>query len=373
LPPQEGTTLSFQRAANKKDLKEGGLVRVELEGKPIVLAMVQGKVFAMDAVCSHEGGPLEDGSLEGYELKCPWHYALFDVRNAKVSDQTVWATDLHSYAVKVNDASGDILVNPAPGALETSSEDGSLRETKSRPDSYSHLTLRKINRLEGTDISTFEFEGDYPDYKAGQFAFFPLDNIENDGKGPVRHFSLASSPTEGVVIMSTRIRDSPYKQKLSSLEQGAKVRVSRPQGNFVLHEDYSKPAVFLSGGIGVTPFRSMVKYATDKQLQLRITMFDSNRSAQNILYKDEFDLWAAQNKNLKIIYTVTEDPGAGWSGERSRIDRTMLETKLSKDEISNAVFYICGPPGMLNAMQELLRNELRTPAERIRVEEFTGY
>jgi ferredoxin-NADP reductase len=155
--------------------------------------------------------------------------------------------------------------------------------------------------------------------------------------------------------MSTRIRDSPYKQKLSSLEQGAKVRVSRPQGNFVLHEDYSKPAVFLSGGIGVTPFRSMVKYATDKQLPLRITMFDSNRSAQN------------------IFYTVTEDPGAGWSGERSRIDRTMLETKLSKDEISNAVFYICGPPGMLNAMQELLRNELRTPDERIRVEEFTGY
>jgi nitrite reductase/ring-hydroxylating ferredoxin subunit len=93
---------TFQKVANIKDLKESRLLRVDIEDKPIVLAMVQENVYAMDAVCSHEGGPLEDGSLEGYELKCPWHYALFDVRNAKVSEQTVWATDLQSYSVKVD-------------------------------------------------------------------------------------------------------------------------------------------------------------------------------------------------------------------------------------------------------------------------------
>ena len=95
--------MTFQRVANSKDLQEGSLLRVDVEGKPIVLAIVHGKPFAMDAVCSHEGGPLEDGSLEGYELKCPWHYALFDVRNAKVSEQTVWATDLQSYPVKMGE------------------------------------------------------------------------------------------------------------------------------------------------------------------------------------------------------------------------------------------------------------------------------
>ena len=75
----------------------------------------------------------------------------------------------------------------------------------------------------------------------------------------------------------------------------------------MLHDDYSKPAIFLSGGIGVTPFRSMIKYATDKQLPLKITMFDSNRNQRNILYKDEFDKWVVQNQNLKIVYTITEE------------------------------------------------------------------
>ena len=76
---------------------------------------------------------------------------------------------------------------------------------------------------------------------------------------------------------------------------------------FALHDDYSKPAVFLSGGIGVTTFRSMIKYATDKQLPIKIVMFDSNRDPDNILFKKEFDDSTTLNKNLKIIYTVSED------------------------------------------------------------------
>jgi glycine betaine catabolism B len=111
--------LTFQKVANRKDLREGSLLRVDIKGKPIVLVMVRGKVYAMDAVCSHEGGPLEDGSLEGYEVKCPWHYALFDVRTAKVSEQTAWATDMQSYSVKVEEASGDIMVSPEPKSPET--------------------------------------------------------------------------------------------------------------------------------------------------------------------------------------------------------------------------------------------------------------
>src|SRR5919112_762368 len=110
-------------------------------------------------------------------------------------------------------------------------------------------------------------------------------------------------------MITTRIRDTPYKKRLSSLEEDTIVKVRGPQGKFVLHEDYSKPAVFLSGGIGVTPFRSMIKYATDKQLPIKIAMFDSNRNQENVLYKDEFDRCANQNKNFKVIYTVTEEGG----------------------------------------------------------------
>jgi nitrite reductase/ring-hydroxylating ferredoxin subunit len=100
----------FTKVAKLKDFQEGGLMKVELKGKSIVLAMVTGQIYAMNSVCSHQDGPLEEGTLDGYNLKCPWHYAVFDVRNGKVSDSTVWATDQESYEVKQDSESGDIFV-----------------------------------------------------------------------------------------------------------------------------------------------------------------------------------------------------------------------------------------------------------------------
>jgi ferredoxin-NADP reductase/nitrite reductase/ring-hydroxylating ferredoxin subunit len=387
---------TFQKVANIKDLKESRLLRVDIEGKPIVLAMVKNNIYAMDAVCSHEGGPLEDGTLQGYELKCPWHYAIFDVRNARVSEQTVWATDLQSYPVKVDDATGDIMVSlqttkPVSGEGEeatlgksTQNSDTSQKkyyEEQEREAENKRLSLELLSKekLQGTDIMTFRFSRGRIDYTAGQYAFFKLDGVSSDTKGPIRHFSIASSPTEQDYIqISTRIRDTPYKQKLASLEEGTKILAWGPRGEFVLHEDHSKPAVFLSGGIGVTPFRSMIKFATDKQLPVKIIMFDSNRNQQNILYRNEFDSWTGQNKNLKIVYTVTEEEEeesdtSSRSGEHGRIDKSMLERHLTKDEIANAMFYICGPPGMLKAIQELLQQELQVSKDRLKVEAFTGY
>jgi nitrite reductase/ring-hydroxylating ferredoxin subunit len=108
----------FQRVANKKDIKEGGLLGIELEGNKIVLAMINGQIFAMDAVCSHQGAPLEEGTLEGYNLTCPWHYAVFDVRNGKVSDRTVWAKNQTSYPVNIDQSTGDILINVRTGVRQ---------------------------------------------------------------------------------------------------------------------------------------------------------------------------------------------------------------------------------------------------------------
>jgi nitrite reductase/ring-hydroxylating ferredoxin subunit len=114
----KGEEPGFQRVANKKDIKEGSLLGVEIEGNNIVLAMINGQVFAMDAICSHQGAPLEEGTLEGYNLTCPWHYAVFDVRNGKVSDRTVWAKNQTSYPVNVDQSTGDILVNVHAGVRE---------------------------------------------------------------------------------------------------------------------------------------------------------------------------------------------------------------------------------------------------------------
>src|SRR5215204_3939358 len=316
----------YQKAANKKDLPEGGLLKVEPQGRPIVLSMVDGKVYAMDAVCSHEGGPLEEGTLDKHNLTCPWHYAIFDVRNATVSDQTVWATDLNSYQVEVDEESGDIYVDLKPSVKnkdklstqpsakeEVSGTTHQLQEQRRKQDDSSkpsHFNLRLLEKqkVDGTDIMSFKFakqeeEGQRQEQEqeqeqrqgqngkrqlecsAGQFAFFDIGGVYNDPEGPIRHFTIASSPTEGFIMISTRIRDTPYKKRLSSLEENTTiVRVRGPEGKFTLHEDNSKSVVFLSGGIGVTPFRSMIKYATDKQLPVKIiTISFTRKSLMNVL------------------------------------------------------------------------------------------
>ena len=219
------------------------------------------------------------------------------------------------------------------------------------------------------------------EYTAGQYAYFNLDNVVRDDKGPTRHFTISSSPTENFMMLSTKIRDSPYKQRLSTLEVGDKVNVSGPEGEFVLPEDYSKPIIFLSGGIGVTPFRSMINYATDKQLPLKIIMFDSNKNQQNILFKKEFDDWTSLNKNIQIIYTLSDDNfqrnnvsgTEEWKGEKGRIDKEMILKYVDNNMLNNSIFYVSGPPDMLKSMQSLLEKELEIPKERIKVEEFTGY
>lgn len=395
----------YATSVKEKDLQESKPVRIDVKNKPIVLTKVSGKVYAMDAVCSHEGGPLEDGNVEGYNLTCPWHYAVFDIRNAKVSDQTVWATDLSSYPVKIEQSTGNILIDLEPSLASKEQEEeqqttGSTnivepvtkeQEKKKNTDSNGfELSLLEKREHQDTDVMSFKFgrqdniSHNIFNYAAGQYAFFDIGGVYNDPEGPVRHFSLVSSPTEEEIIISTRIRDTPYKKRLSSLKIGSKAKVTKPLGKFVLHDDYSKPAVLLSGGIGVTPFRSMIKYATDKQLPIRIVMFDSNRNIPNILYKEEFDECLNKNTNLKIVYTITEkeddnQPSSAtgvneeWKGERGRIDKAMLERHLNDNEIKNSIYYICGPPGMLNAIKELLQNSLQIPKDQIRTEEFTGY
>jgi ferredoxin-NADP reductase len=254
-------------------------------------------------------------------------------------------------------------------------EDKIKENIPARPQKLELKLLERRSHV-GTDIVSFKFSRSednnnyYLNYNAGQYAVFDLGTKE-DPEGPIRSFTLASSPTEeNFILISTSIRDTPFKKKLDSLDIGISVKLTAPLGKFVLHEDHSRTAVFLSGGIGVTPFRSMIKYATDKQLPVRIILFDTNRNQDNILYKKEFEECANSNKNLKIIYTL---PNSDWKGERGHINQMMVSKYLSSTEMDNSIFYICGPPGMLNAMKKLLQVDLGIPKERIKIEEFTGY
>lgn len=364
----------FVKVADTKDIQSSHMKEVEVDGEHICVVNVEGKYYAIGSICTHEGGPLADGTLEGYEVECPWHQSKFDVRTGDVTSPPASEPE-PAYEVKVDGNS--ILVK---------------KQGKSKSPQI-ELTLLEKDKVEGTDVISFKFskqntqlQDQTPllDYAAGQFAFFDIGGVYDDPKGPIRHFTISSSPTENFIMFSTRIRDSPYKKRLLTLEEGTKVKVRGPEGQFVLHQDYSKPAVFLSGGIGVTPFRTMIKYATDKQLPIKIVMFDSNRNINNILFKKEFDDWANINRNLKIIYTISEGEDgqheqssssakSDWKGEYGRIDKAMILKYLDTNELNNSLFYICGPPSMLQSMQTLLQEALQIPKERIKVEEFTGY
>ncbi|HSF52012.1 MAG TPA: Rieske 2Fe-2S domain-containing protein [Nitrososphaeraceae archaeon] len=369
----------FVKVADTTDIQPSHMKEVQVAGESICIVNVEGKYYAIGNICTHEGGPLADGTLVGYEVECPWHASKFDVRTGEVKEPPASEPE-PVYQIKVD--GNNILLKKQD------------KKSKS-PLHQIELTLIEKDKVEGTDVMSFKFnkhndDSDVEnktllDYTAGQFAFFDIGEVYNDPKGPIRHFTISSSPTENFIMFTTRIRDSPYKKRLLALEKGTKVKVRGPEGQFVIHQDYTKPVVFLSGGIGVTPFRSMIKYVTDMQLPVKIIMFDSNRNLNNIIFKKEFDEWASINKNLKIIYTISEKDQNDeqslslstatddWKGEYGRINKAMILKYVDTHVLDNSIFYICGPPSMLKAMQSLLQEDLEIPKERIKVEEFTGY
>lgn len=200
-----------------------------------------------------------------------------------------------------------------------------------------------------------------------------LDVAQPDEKGNVRAFSLVSSPTEnGRLMIAARERGSTFKQAFFKLKKGDTVKVSGPFGRLALHENYHREAVMLCGGIGITPLRSMIVYATDEKLPLKITVFYSNRTPEEIAFKSALDELQRRNKNLTVIYTVTRPDEAAlpWSGRIGRIDSELVKEYVV--DMKEAVFYICGPPVMVKEMLDML-SVFSIPAERIRVENFTGY
>ncbi len=205
-------------------------------------------------------------------------------------------------------------------------------------------------------------------YKPGQYMsyFLPVQ----DPKGNTRQFSIASSPTEDVLLLSFRDTNSIFKQKLKNLNKNDAIDAKGPYGSFIL--DTSKPAIMLSGGVGITPLRSMIKFAADSKLKTNIILFYSNRTPEEIAFKREFEGMEKKNKNIKIIHTITnlQDSKEKWSGLTGYIDAKMISSNVKNAK--DSIFYICGPPAMVDAMADLLKN-MNIPDEQVRIEHFTGY
>lgn len=205
------------------------------------------------------------------------------------------------------------------------------------------------------------------DYKPGQYMMIELD-VNDAENGNSRPLSIASSPTENFLMFSTKISQSLFKQKFNSLKIGDKVKLKGPMGIFVLKED-AEEVVLLGGGIGITPFRDMVKYACDKRLSTKLTLLYSNKTPADIVYKNEWNIFEKQNPNLRVVNTITDNT-TGWSGKTGRINESMIREFC--DDVNNAIFYICGPPGMVDGLSNLLKTMNINP-QNIKVEKFAGY
>jgi ferredoxin-NADP reductase len=223
----------------------------------------------------------------------------------------------------------------------------------------------------GTLMVTFDLLGEEVDFTPGQYFWVELlDPPYEDEKGARRHITVVTSPTEeGVLGLATRLRDSAFKKSLTELPEGAPVDVEQPKGSFVLPEDTSKEYVFLAGGIGITPFRSMLRYMVDKGLDYHVTLVCSNRDRESTPFFEELQELEADLPRGRVVFAMDQDEN--WDGEKRRISPEMLQDVLGGD-LSSFHFMIAGPPGMAKAVKAAIL-EAGVPEEQVQSDSFSGY
>jgi glycine betaine catabolism B len=217
------------------------------------------------------------------------------------------------------------------------------------------------------DVTSFRFPRPAGlDYKAGQFFFITLKQGEKELS---KHFSFSSSPTEKDHIEFTKkFTDHEYSLALKAVKVGDWARIDAPYGQFTFEGEYPKIAM-LGGGIGITPFVSIIKNATDKPLSSRITLFYGCRTENDMAFKQELEELAWENKSLKIIYIINQ-PTEKWEGATGNINAEMIKQLLP--DYQENMFFTCGPPPMVEAMEKLVTS-LGLPKEKLKRELFSGY
>ena len=210
------------------------------------------------------------------------------------------------------------------------------------------------------------------EFVAGQAVYVMLPNLDKaDEKGRVRTFSLASAPQDDELALATRRGDSTFKQAIASVPLGSVLRLEGPYGDLTLHEDATRPAVFLAGGIGITPFRSMALDAMRHGLPHQLVLIYSNRRPKDAAFLSELRTLEQQNPRFQLITTFT-DPATAANAvtERGPITIDMIAKYIG--DLAAPVFYVAGPPTMVEAMEAMLRTA-GVDEGRVRAEKFAGY
>ena len=210
-------------------------------------------------------------------------------------------------------------------------------------------------------------------FKAGQYVDVTLiDPAETDAEGNTRSFSIASAPEDQDLLVATRMRDTAFKRVLRAGAQGTEVSLEGPMGSFTLHNNAAKPAVFLAGGIGITPFSSIIRHAAKAGLPHHLYLFYSNRRPEDAAFMNVLTDLAKANSNFRFIPSMSEMSKSGqtWNGEVGFIDREMLARHLPS--LQGPIYYVAGPPAMVTAMRQMLA-AAGVDEDDIRTEEFAGY
>jgi ferredoxin-NADP reductase len=196
------------------------------------------------------------------------------------------------------------------------------------------------------------------DFQAGQNVLVTLGEAAES-----RTFTIASAPHQDDLMIATRMRDSAFKNRLKTLERGTVVAIDGPNGMMVLHPDPRRPAVFIAGGIGITPFLSMLRDVAHRRLGHATTLFYSNRSASSAAFLEELRVLEMTQRSFRLVSTLTEEGG-------DPIGEGLLRRHVT--DLKAPVYYLAGPPGMTMAMQGMLAG-LGVAPDDVQSEEFYGY
>jgi len=203
-------------------------------------------------------------------------------------------------------------------------------------------------------------------YRAGQFMAVHAGSREK----PKRWLSRSSSPTEkGYLEFTKKMTGSDFCRQLDALKVGDAVHVEFPFGKFVLGEQDAKVA-FLSGGIGITPVRSICKYIVDTDLGVDALVLFGNRSVRDIVFRDDLESMVCCYPRLRVSHVLAE-PCDELACELGVIDARIIRREIP--DFIERKFFLCGPPGMVEALKKILTAELRVDAARVVTEQFVGY
>ena len=235
------------------------------------------------------------------------------------------------------------------------------------------VTLRARRKIaEGTMSFEFSKPGDFA-FKPGQAIDVVLPAAQLSDATSNRHaFSIVSAPFEGTITIATRMRDSTYKRALNSLQIGASVAIDGPFGSLTLHGNRARPAILIAGGIGITPFMSIIRQATNDRLPQKLLLLYSNHRPEDAAFLDELTELDQVNGDFQLLATMTamNRSSQTWLQLAGRIDGDLIR-KVSRGNVT-PVYYVTGSPSMVSSMRKQL-NGAGIDDDDIRSEEFLGY